>query len=171
MSNPNVKHKVHLSYEQREKLEFLSRNGHNKAKKILHARVLLMADLEHPQGKWTDAQISDALGIHVNTVARIRKKFVTEGETSALLRKERSQPPTEPLLDGEKEAHLVALCCSCPPKGRIRWTLNLLADELKTRGIVIEISRETVRRTLKKTNCDLGRSSATVSRKERRRVL
>lgn len=86
MSNPNVKHKVDLSSEQREKLDSISRNGHSPAKKILHARVLLMADLEHPKGGKTDGQISDALGIHVNTVARIRKKFATEGETTALER-------------------------------------------------------------------------------------
>lgn len=120
MSNPNVKHKIYLSCEQRENLDSISRNGHSPAKKILHARVLLMADLEHPKGGKTDGQISDALGIHVNTVARIRKKFVTEGETNALERKKRSEPPTAPLLDGEKEAHLVAICCSQAPQGRIR---------------------------------------------------
>ena len=166
MSNDKIKKKVYLSPEQRKNLESVSRNGHSPAKKILHARVLLMADQYHPKGGKTDMQISEALGMHVNTVGRIRRSFVFEGEESALERKKREFPPVRAKLDGEKEAHLVALCCSQPPKGRVRWTLSLLVDEMTTRGIVTKISRETVRKALKKTNCDLGKSNATVSRRK-----
>ncbi len=161
MSNPN-KYKVYLSQEQRQHLKQISRNGKAPAKKILHARVLLLAEQDNAEGGWTDEKIAQALGIHAYSVARIRKRFVMQGEAPALNRQVRLSPPTPPKLDGEKEAHLVAICCSPAPEGRTRWTLSLLVDELKARKIVTAISRETVRQTLKKMNYDLGRNNATV---------
>lgn len=152
VSNPNIKYQVNLSQEQRQRLKSISANGFSPAKKIRHAQVLLMADQTHPEGRWTDSQIAKALGMHVNTVASIRKRFVLEGEAPALNRRQRITPPVAPKLDGEAHAHLVAICCSQPPNGRTRWTLSLLAQELTTRGIVTEISRETVRQSLKKMN-------------------
>jgi transposase len=166
MSNPNLKYKVELTPQQRENLSTLTRNGSAPAKKILHARVLLMADQKHPQGPWKDIQIAKALGVHVNTVARIRKNFVWFGWEAALERKQRWEPPVPPKLDGQLQAHLVAICCSEPPQGRVRWTLTLLVEELKMRELVTEISRETVRKALKKNNCNLGKSNATVSQKK-----
>ena len=73
--------KVHLTVEQREKLEQISRNGYSPAKKILHARILLMCD-EGEQGtrKWTDEEIAQALQVHRNTVGRIRQRFLLKGE-------------------------------------------------------------------------------------------
>jgi hypothetical protein len=88
--------------------------------------------------------------MHLNTVARIRRCFVVEGEAPALDRKVRATPPTPPIFDGRAEAHLVAICCSGPPEGRTRWTLELLAAELVERRIVTQVSAETVRRVLKK---------------------
>jgi hypothetical protein len=69
-------------------------------------------------------------------------------------------------MDGKVEAQLIAICCSPAPEGRARWTLNLLVDALKARSLVTEISRETVRQTLKKMNYDLGKSSATAFQKK-----
>ena len=102
--------------------------------------------------------------MHVNTVARIRKRFVGEGEQLALDRKPRPAPPVPPKIDGRVEAHLIALCCGPAPDGRARWTLRLLAGELTRRGLVTRISAEAVRRALKKTNCSPGASSAGASR-------
>lgn len=141
---------VHLSTEQRERLEDLCRNGHAPAKKIQHARALLLSDWNRPGGRLTGSEIAELLGMHFNTVARIRRKFVLEGETPALDRKPRETPPRQPLLDGEAEAQLVAICCSDPPEGRVVWTMQLLANELIGRKIVTQISAETVRRALKK---------------------
>ena len=157
------KYKVYLSEEERERLSKITKNGHHSAKKITHAKVLLMADEDHPEGRWKDEQISEQLNIHRNTIGRIRKRFVEEGEEPALERKQRETPPHQPKIDGEKEAHLVAICCSEPPEGRTRWTLSLLVDEMKERGIVTEICRETIRKTLKKMNYDLGEKNAIVS--------
>jgi transposase len=152
-----------LSPEERTRLETLSRNGHAPAKKILHARILLMADEHHPEGRWTDEQIGRALGVHRNTVSRIRQRFVRHGEGPALARRERATPPRPPKFDGAQEAQLIALCCSEAPAGHSRWTLNLLVKEVTRRGIVTEVCRETVRRVLKKTNCNLGAKNATAS--------
>lgn len=91
---------------------------------------------------------------------------MTQGEAPALNRRVRTTPSVPAKLDGEKEAYLVAVCCSPPPEGRSRWTLSLLVNELKVRGIVAEVSRETVRQTLKKTNYAPGRKSASVFQKK-----
>ncbi len=157
------KFEVRLTEEQRTRLEDIARNGKTKAKRILHARILLMADEDHPQGRWHDLEIAKALGIHRNTVQRVRMRFVLEGEDPALSRKPRERPPVEPKMDGKKEAMLVAICCSPPPTGQARWTLSLLVDELTRRRVVTSICRETVRRTLKKMNFSLGGKRVTVS--------
>jgi hypothetical protein len=147
---------VRLRPDQRTQLEQITRNGHSSAKRIQHARVLLMADQEHPLGRYTDEQISRALSVHVKTVSRIRKAFVGSGLAPAIERRQRTTPPVPPKLDGKAEARLVAICCSAAPGGRVRWTLSLLAQELVRRQVVVSICPETVRKTLKKTNCSLG---------------
>jgi hypothetical protein len=85
-------------------------------------------------------------------VARVRQRFVEEGLEAAL----RPKPTTrqyEHKLDGAAEAHLIALACGPAPEGQAQWTLRLLADKLVELQHVTSISHETVRRTLKKTNC------------------
>jgi hypothetical protein len=137
-------------------LEKISRNGHGSAKRILHARALLMADEKHPLGRYSDEQISGALGVNVKTIARIRYRFLSGGLTVAVERKTRLTPPVPPKIDGKAEASLVAICCSPAPRGRARWSLQLLTDELVKRKVVARVCKETVRKTLKKTNCNLG---------------
>jgi hypothetical protein len=160
---------VRLTTEQRETLAALTAVGRAPVAKVRHARVLLLADRDRPGGPYTDAAIADALGLHVNTVARVRKRFVTEGEAPALERKPRAAPPVPPKIDGHVEAHLVALCCSPPPEGRARWTLALLAGELTRRGLVTSLSVEAVRGALKKTRSSRGGSSPGASRSGSRR--
>lgn len=150
-STPNL-YPVRLAPEQRASLEELTRNGHAPAKKIRHAQVLLLSDHNRPGGKRTDPEVADALGMHLNTVARIRKRFVLEGERPALERKPRATPPVPPKIDGHVEAQLVAICCGPPPEGRVRWTLNLLAGELVRRKLVTSVTGEAVRKALKKTS-------------------
>jgi transposase len=162
MSRPNL-FPVRLSSDQRQRLDDIRRNGHASAKKILHASVLLLADKEHPSGSQTDVAIAQTLGMHLNTVARIRKRFVQEGEQPALERKVPDSPPVPAKVDGKLEAQLIALCCSPAPQGRVRWTLDLLVEEVTRRKYVTTICRETIRRALKKTNCSLGGSNAGAS--------
>ena len=162
VSTPNL-YPVVLTPETRGRLEDITRNGSAPAKKIRHAQVLLLSDADRPGGRLARSQIAELLDMHVNTIDRIRKRFVTDGEAPALNRKPRSTPPLPPKIDGHVEAHLVAICCGKAPEGRTRWTLQLLADELKRRGLVTQVCAETVRQALKKTNCSLGGRSAGAS--------
>jgi hypothetical protein len=139
---------VRLTPEQRRSLGEITRNGHAPVKKIRHAQVLLLSDRDRRDGYRTDADIAATLGMHVHTVARVRKAFVTLGARPALERKPRAAPPVPPKIDGRVEAHLIATCCAPPPEGRARWTLQLLADDLAGRGLVTSVSVETVRRAL-----------------------
>lgn len=159
--------KVYLTVTQRSNLEQISRNGYASAKKILHARILLMSDEgELAERKWTDEEIGVALQVHRNSVGRIRQRFLQKGEQSALERKPRKTPPTPPKVDGSTEAQIIALCCSDPPQGRAEWTIRLLTKELKQRQIITEISCSTVWRTLKKTNYARGKPKDSVYQNE-----
>jgi transposase len=163
VSIPNL-YPVALSAEQRERLTDITRNGRAPARKIRHAQVLLLSDGNRTGGRLTRDQIAEQLGMHVNTVDRIRRRFVTEGEAPALDRKPRVTPPHAPKIDGRVEAHLVAICCSKAPEGRTYWTLQMLADELKERKLVTTVCVETVRKALKKTNCSRGGRGVGASR-------
>jgi transposase len=148
MSNPNAKYRIKLSEEQRQELVEISKNGTKAAKQVNHAQVLLMSDDNAVAGRWKDEDISQALNMHINTIAAIRKKFVLEGVQPALQRKQRATSPTPLKMDGKQEAHLIAICCSDPPRGRARWTIQLLTKELVSRKVVISIAKETVRTKL-----------------------
>ena len=144
-----VKYVVRLTEEERKSLKELTVKGRTQAYRIKHAHILLKTDADGPN--WTDERIAEAISVHVNTVRNVRQRFVEEGLEAALGRKKPELPPRERILDGEKEARLIALGCSAPPKGRARWTLRLLADKLVELEIVDQISHETVRQGLKKT--------------------
>jgi len=163
VSIPNL-YPVGLTDEQRDRLTDLTRNGQAPVKKVRHARVLLLSDGNRTGGRLTRDQIAGQLDMHVNTVDRIRKRFVTEGEAPALNRKPRATPAVPPKIDGRVEAHLVAICCGRAPEGRTYWTLRMLADELKERKLVTSVCAETVRKALKKTTCSRGGRGAGASR-------
>lgn len=146
----NKKYIVRLKQEERELLEGLISKGKEAARKIKHANVLLKVDADNKN--WTDEKVANAFSIHVNTVQEIRQHFVEEGIESALNRKKQCRLSRKPLIDGEKEAHLIALRCSNPPEGYRRWSLHLLADKLVELKIFKSISHETVRQALKKTS-------------------
>jgi transposase len=114
---------------------------------ITHARILLKADTAQSGGGWLDAEISAALDVGVATIERLRQRFVEDGLAACLKRKSRVY---RRLLDGEQEAHLVALTCSPPPEGHSCWTLGLLSERLVALEIVETVSYETVGQTLKK---------------------
>jgi transposase len=145
------KYKVTLTPEERHSLQQMVRSGKTPARTLTRARVLLKADCSEGRAGWTDEQISEALDVGRATVERIRQRFVEESfETALYSRRPGRRYPHK--LDGEAEAHLVALACSSPPGGRARWTIRLLAGRLVELGVVESVSRETVRRVLKKTN-------------------
>jgi transposase len=145
------KYPIVLTQTEREQLKDLIAAGTAPARKLTHARILLKAD-QSPQGPaWVDKEVADAVEVSQPTVSRVRKQYFEEGMEAALNRR----PPNREYhrkLDGEQEARLVALACSEPPEGQARWSLRLLADRMVELEVVEEISYQTVRRTLKKTN-------------------
>jgi transposase len=149
------KYIVTLTEEERRILQEMLSRGKAAARKLTHARILLKADVAGGGPGWNDERIAEGLEVGCATVERVRKEFVEEGLDAAL---ERRRPRRLYLrkLDGEGEAHLVALACQKPPEGRSRWTLQLLADRMVQLEYVDEISYQTVRRTLKKTRSSLG---------------
>ncbi len=146
------KYVVELTSEERKELSELVSKGKAAARKIMHARVLLQADESKNGSAWTDNQIAEAFGIHINTIHGIRRRFVEQGLKAALERKKQNTPSRKRIVDGEVEAHLIALRCGNPPEGKNQWNLRLLADKLVTLEIVPSISHETVRQALKKTS-------------------
>ncbi len=155
MPNLNAKFRVRLTVEQREALQAICRRQSVAAAKVRRARILLMSDENHANGRKRDWQIAEAVGLSERQVVRIRQQFVREGDP-ALDRKQRSDAGVSKTFDGKAEATLVTLCCSDPPEGRDRWTLQLLCDELGRLEVVESVCPETVRKCLKKIGCSLG---------------
>ena len=144
------KYVVRLSAEEREHLRTLIRNGKGPAKRLLKARILLKADVSETGDGWSDSRIIEALDTSASMVYWVRKQLGEEGFAAVLSRKPRATPPAPAIFDGEKEAKLIALACSKPPKGRARWTLRLLENKVVELGIVERASDSTIGRALKK---------------------
>lgn len=143
------KYIVTLSATERVGLTNLISIGQTGVRKVTRARILLKAD-QGPEGPgWTDKRISQALEVGLSTIERTRRRFVEEGLPAALNRRPNSKPRGYK-VDGEQEAHLIALACSQPPPGRKRWTYRLLADRMVALEYIDDISHETVRQFLKK---------------------
>ena len=154
---PTTRYIVTLDPAEREHLDAMTRAGRRSARTITRARVLLLADEAEGGPGWEDRRIAEALGCGHRTVERVRERFVTAGLDAALTHKPQAKPSREPVLDGAAEARLIALACEEAPDGRRRWTLRMLADKLVELEVVESVSRETVRRVLKKTSS--GRTS------------
>ena len=152
---PAKQYIVSLTQEERIALKKLTTTGKASARKINHAQILLKADINQPKGGCTDQQISEALNISTRTIERVRQRLVEESLENALNpRPKKSLKLTK--IDGEAEAHLIALACSQVPQGYNRWTLRLLAEEMVTLEYIESISYETVRQVLKKTSLNQG---------------
>jgi hypothetical protein len=160
------KYRVTLTAEERAELEQLVSCGKAAARKLTHARILLLADDSLGDGR-PDERIVAALGSSPRTVSRVRQQLVTQGLEVALLRRPQPRRPGKIKIKGDVEQRLVQLACSDPPVGRCHWTLQLLADELVSLGLVHQLSTETVRKALKKTTSSRGSSSPGVSRRTR----
>ena len=151
------KYRVTLTPEERAYLEHMVSTGKTAARKLTHARILLLADTSQSLSS-PDENIVAALGTSLRTVERVRKRLVTEGLQVALHPKPQPLRPDKVKIKGNIEQKLIHLACSDPPQGRCQWTLSLLADELIALGLVRTVSTETVRQALKKTTSSLGSS-------------
>jgi transposase len=145
------KYLVRLSDEEREQLSSLIQSGRHAARKLLKARILLKADASEAGEGWSDSPIAEALDTSVDTVARTRQRLVEDGFEAALAYKYSPASARPRIFDGAAEAKLIALACSEPPKGRARWTLQLLEEKVVELNIVDHASDNTIGRTLKKT--------------------
>ena len=148
----NTKYSVVLNEEQRQHLEKITSSGRVSARQMKRAQILLKSDV---QVNWPYERMMEAFDVSAVTIAKVRKTFVEQGLEVALQRKKPDRE-YEHALDGEGEAHLIALACSEPPAGRAKWSLRLLQDRFVQLGHVDSISYETIRRVLKKTNSNLG---------------
>jgi len=164
---PQIKYRLSLTQEERRELEAIvakGKQGKHNAQKVLNALILLNCDEDAPTRRTLrDQDIADVLHVSAMKVHRVKQRFVDEGLEIAL-NGHKGRRTYEKKADGEFEAHLVALSCSTPPPGRVRWSLRLLADKVVELEYVDSISYETIRRVLKKTNSSLGKNTGGSSR-------
>lgn len=153
-----IKYKVTLSQTERDELETYVSKGTRPVSKIKNALILLSCDEGENATKYPNKVISDVAQVSMKTIDRVKKKFVEEG-FDAVMNPGKSKRVYVKKFDGELEAHLVALCCSKAPDGYSKWSLRLLADKMVELQYVDEISHESVRQILKKTNLSLGKAS------------
>ena len=138
------KHVVNLTQEEQEGLQKLVTSGRTAARTLTRARILLKT----ASGD-NDETIAQALDVALSTIYRVRQRCVEEGVEAAITAR-RPRRDYRRKLDGEQEAHLIALTCSQPPEGYARWSLRLLANRIVQLGYADSVSHETVRGTLKK---------------------
>ena len=145
---------ITLTKKERTELSQLIKSGKHSARVLGRARILLL--LDRSQGEKRKLQeIADAMLASIGTVSNIKRRYLAGGLEQGLY--DRPRPGAKPKINGEVEAHLIALVCSNPPEGRERWTLRLLADKLVELELVETISHVAVGDALKKTNSSLGR--------------
>ena len=155
--------KINLPTEHRQHLEKLTRTGTNKARTIIRAKILLLADGNQ---KRTREEIAQRTQTSVPTVSRICNRYAVDGLQAAL--EEKPRPGAIPKITGEIEAKIMLLACSEPPKGAARWTLSLLKNQVVLEGLLPSVGRSTLGDRLKKTRSNPGRSNATASQKRTR---
>jgi DNA-binding transcriptional LysR family regulator len=156
------KYLVSLDDEERAALLDVTRKGKAAARRIIHARILLLADEGRP-----DDEVAAAVAVGTRTVSRVRKRLVTEGLDAALDHRPQPPRPDKVKIKGDAEQELVRLACADPPEGRCHWTLQLLADELVALGRATKVGRETVRQALKKSTSTPGWCARGASRPRR----
>lgn len=152
------RYKVTLEKEEREELEAIVKKGSHKSQKVINALILINCDEGLYQSRsMKNEDIAAVLRISMRKIDRVKRRFVEEG-VEATLRKRRGKRIYERKVDGDVEAHLIALSCTKPPEGFERWSLRLLADRVVELQYVDSISYETVRRVLKKRNKTLAQA-------------
>jgi len=142
---------LHLTDEDRELIESYRAKGLHHAREVNRAHVLSALDRGIPE-----AQIMAVLGVGRTVIWRTRVAYLEGGVEYAVQDVERPGKPRK--YDTDVEAQVAALACSEPPAGAQRWTLALLEQAAQVQAGVGPISRETVRRLLKKTASSRGAS-------------
>jgi len=146
-----VRYKIILTKAERDYLLSIIKKGEHKSKEYRDALILLNCDEGEFSDKVTNQDICKVLRIGMRTIDRLKKRFVEEG-LEGILEEKKSKRIYKKKIDGDLEARLIALSCSDPPEGYSRWSLRLLADKVVELNYVDNISYETIRKALKKTN-------------------
>ena len=149
------KYHIELTDQERQELKKYLYSKKYSMESKTHAKILLA--LDENQGKKLPAMkiVAAHCGTSEVTLWKVRKKFVEQGLAAVLKRKARDIPARKPKITGEVEAHIIAVCCSNPPEGKSRWTLQMIADKIMLDGILDCVSDETIRRVLKKQSLSL----------------
>ncbi len=145
---------INLTKEERTELSQMIKTGTHSARTLGRARVLLLLDRRQGEKRKLH-EVADAMLTSIGTVSNVKRRYLKGGLEHGL--HDRPRPGAKPKIDGEVEAHLIALVCSDPPEGQVRWTLRLLADKLVELELVETISHVAVGDALKKTNSSLGK--------------
>jgi transposase len=152
-----IRYRVMLTEVEVGELSTIISKGAHSTLTFRNAYIVLNCDEGIYGQKVGNEQLARILRVNSRTIERVKKRFCEEGWEAALQRKPSTRTYNRK-VDGEVEAHLVQLCCSEPPKGRVRWTLRLLADKMVELHYVDSLSYVTVREVLKKMNLSLGRA-------------
>ena len=150
------KFRVTLTADERESLSAMVRKGKAAARKLVRARILLLADENHAGPGKSDTEIVEALGCGLRTVERVRTKFVTESLEEAISTKPQPPRPEKIKIQGDVEQQLIEIARSDPPPGRSHWTVQMIADQLVALQCLETVGAETVRCALKKATWRLG---------------
>ena len=150
------KYVVTLTKDERELLGVLIAKGKHRSQMILNALILLGCDEgEYQEKRSTNEELSKVLHISMRKIDRVKKRFVMDG-IDIVLHGKKGTRIYKKKVDGDFEAHLIALSCSEPPEGFSRWSLRLLADKVVELEYIDAVSHETIRRILKKTRSNPG---------------
>ena len=149
-----------LNEQDKQLLQSIERKGKHSARKIKRAKVLLLLD----SGK-TIKETTEQTGLCPATIVNIKKRYFEVGSNAAIAVEDKPRPGQPPKITPKVEAHLTAIACSEAPDGRSRWTLDMLTDKLISLKYVDTISREAVRKSLKKANSNPGKRNNGASAK------
>lgn len=154
-------YRVTLSANERLELKKMISAGKAGGMRIRNAMLLRALDEDSGELRLSEAEISIAFSVTTKSLYNLRRRFVREGFEIALYGKPRTTGPTPLKINAEMEANLTLLACSDPPPGYGRWTIRLLSDRFVELGYCVDVSRETIRKTLKKMNLSLGNGNTT----------
>lgn len=149
------KWKVNLSKEEHKKIKMVMRSKKVSMEAKKRAQILLDIDESGGRTPLSLSNVTSKRGVCQNTVIRLRRNYAENGIESAIFRKKRETPPTEPKITGEVEAYIIATACSTPPTGKASWSLRMIANKIVVDGVIESISSEAVRLVLKKRNSSL----------------
>jgi len=147
---------IMLGDEQRKELENFIKKGVHSVHLVKRARTILALDRSNKKDHLRITRICEQVGLSRQAIYDIRNDFLNAPNISEFLtRKQRETPPVQPKVTGEVEAHIIALACSEPPKGFVRWTVRLLAKKSVELNFTDSLSHMTVERLLKKRSISL----------------